>query len=1299
MKTVLSNLSLLSCLLLLSCGSPQGTSKLKVSIGAITANTSFPGGLFVTGSNDKGDTFSVSVPNDNDLELELANGTWNIGVLGYDGTQPYTGKPFCAHKQGLVLSGNDIDLSFDASKSTCLEYTDPQSLISGTSIAPLKLFSCMGLKKHFDLGESITNEDAPSFDCQGGGDGGGAGAGGYQSFKIAVGTKTPSGTLGKAGASSCIGLGNTGNTSSIEFPVNSGISLHVTAYSGTGCTGSTKAYFFNKGLSFNALNNLGQAAVDVGNSVNVYLHADRCNQAQQLASPFASTSSSGDYHLICHPNQFVNIGTSGTSNHTFEIGRDLDFSQVTNPTGADSYTQTIFAGNLRGNFRTVKNGNKALFNRIEGNSNDSIYISNLIIDNFDINASGHASPEYGIFTNSIYNFAGKNNIEFGGIYLLPTNELSVNASPGDKVGAFAGRVFHDDIDSRTELRNIHSMATVASNSTSIDTFTGGLVGSISDQTGYGNVRVEYSSVGRIKIPAFDFIDVIFSGIDVEGKVSISGLNNVGGLIGASDSVTVEGNYIDVELNAHSEVGGVVGSVTSPANFYSRIESSFASTKIVPTGSGPFDSLGGMVGKFEQSGSNLSFDINSSVVFLDLQAPTETINNVGGVVGHYLTPYRAELFISNTKAVNDISADGDYYGGLVGYYDTAVGWSQIDLLAGEKPAISNSIAQGYIGADGNDGFYRGGLIGKGIDADIYRSIAWTKIFGSQLLGGAYGYANNSVVHESLIDANVESNSSVTFAGGVAGEVSFTTSGGLDFFRWSKVDASVGSSSTIGADCFAGKCGLIAGNLAIGTALTSNLTYDSIAVGSIYENSSTDLGTPNLCGHSDSNFGNPCVGGSEYQSATTFTTDASCGVFSFAPFVEDGGVCVPLFEKQWAKFGRFNNTDGYLAGNNIEPFEIANTTDWNNISADSFLMAKSFELTNHLDFGDSDANINAIGSDSEPFKGALFSNGYRLLNVRVNATASKRGVFNVIDSGAVIGTEDEPLKVRDFILDCGNESNCGFIGRAGRDSATGDYGDVRLSTHVINAIISAGTADCVGGLVGRVATSVRMDRVRFDGRIGVSNGIGVGGFAGCVGANVSSNDVRLSIQDSAVTAKFIRGFDYVGGMIGKDSNSVGSNYVEIRNSFVVFDESNTNSGSLAIDATGGSYVSGLVGGFDMNSNSSLSFDTVYVDTSTARVPANYKHFARSIGTYDFDSNDYFSDLAIIWNNTSNATFYTSGSDTVPSHGYDIEAVSAAELAEGDGSAESFEASADGRSDWYYDGERLLKLDWMNPNYTDI
>lgn len=828
-------------------------------------------------------------------------------------------------------------------------------------------------------------------------------------------------------------------------------------------------------------------------------------------------------------------------------------------------------------------------------------------------------------------------------------------------------------------------------------YVGGIVGkaTASPAGNDSGAYIEESKVGKLYIPYLD------TPIQDARQVVIEGYQNVGGVVGYVDGVSVRGfQEVDVKVDSSGLAGGIIGYTNLTSSNHMEFMGYNSKVEFNPK-SNPTNYLGGLVGKINQSVSNQTYYMASNLADVTFSSTTNAVNYFGGLVGNYYSSSNAGLKIYNSKANLNVDVDGDYQGGLVGAYAATNVMSGYDPQANnELPAVAYSVAQGYLGTVGTSGLYRGGFIGLSIDSDVVRSIANIEVYGTNYLGGLFGKTTDSIVFENYIDIYLESDttggSNSSFVGGVVGELVSSSNQFHRFFQLSKVKADIDYTGINVASCGSVGCGLVVGNL--NSNHSSAITYGSIAMGSVTDMSA---GSPSdssfTCGTQYGSGACPTnLGGSTDVALQQGETNSNCAplIAAGAPFYSDGTTCFNLFEYQWADYGYDTNVSdvryAYLAGNHIEPFALTSVADWDNLSADSFLMAKSFELQNDIDFGG--VAPNPIGSPNAPFKGSIFSNGWSLRNIDFTATAAAKGIFSHVQGGAMFGNWQKPLIIDGLDIDCNTQSGCGFIGELIPAYFGGS--DTQISMQIKSGNIS-GSGSCYGGMIGDASAPVRIEKSFYSGTISSSSSLssGIGGFIGCITdpGSGGSSYLGFDIDSSFADLESISGGTNVGGFIGEVGYTSVSNNVEIRRSYVVFDKDSLNSGN-AIQAINATNTAGLVGGVDLNANSRFEIKDVYIDTSTAQIPSYYSHVANSTsGTVD-GNNDRFENVALIWGTGSASTYVGIEGGSAIS----FIATSAKNLAD---NGSDFDTCTDGRCEWWLDPNqttpRLLQFWWENPN----
>lgn len=124
------------------------TTGIKIKLGSIISN--FPGGIIISGKNQKTQEFFSEVIAGSDLTKNLTNGSWKFYGILWDGTTPMSGSPKCAEPVSINLNGSDTTVSLNFTGANCLssDYSIPNSSYSG---------ALMGL--YFNICPSTTSFD------------------------------------------------------------------------------------------------------------------------------------------------------------------------------------------------------------------------------------------------------------------------------------------------------------------------------------------------------------------------------------------------------------------------------------------------------------------------------------------------------------------------------------------------------------------------------------------------------------------------------------------------------------------------------------------------------------------------------------------------------------------------------------------------------------------------------------------------------------------------------------------------------------------------------------------------------------------------------------------------------------------------------------------------------------------------------------------------------------------------------------------------------------------------------------
>lgn len=121
MKNYLSLFLVMSCLGLVSCGSPQSTAKLEVTSAFSIPASGFPGGLIIVGENAVlGKKFSVALTAGFKTSISLDQGDWKFAAVGWNGPQNFMGDTYCGTTTSN-LSTTSATVNLDLKTANCVE--------------------------------------------------------------------------------------------------------------------------------------------------------------------------------------------------------------------------------------------------------------------------------------------------------------------------------------------------------------------------------------------------------------------------------------------------------------------------------------------------------------------------------------------------------------------------------------------------------------------------------------------------------------------------------------------------------------------------------------------------------------------------------------------------------------------------------------------------------------------------------------------------------------------------------------------------------------------------------------------------------------------------------------------------------------------------------------------------------------------------------------------------------------------------------------------------------------------------
>lgn len=1119
--------SIISILLLsISCAQESSKSDLKVSFGAASAD--FPGGIFVIGKHrGTGAKFSHQLGS-SELELYLINGTWDFVAVGWEGSGNFEGNIKCGKRFGINLSGNPVDVNITLNSGQCEGAAGSKNAANNEPL-PYKVHSC-GIFARRKLYASADADLVTLCDEV---------EGNHQSFKIVwyefPETLNPSAAKINPMKTACVNAVGGVSTFNQKIPLLGGawgLPTTIEGYKQAGCTGNADIIHFPNGLLSEV--NLGATVADGTNihplvTDNVCVGSELTNNTTygNGVNPGGSPTA-GTLALICNKDQFAMMATNAGDNLRYILGRDIDFSGIS--AFNIGTVGTPFIGDFDGlgfklmNYSNTENitSSRGIFNYAQ-----SVDIRNLTLQNidFDFTLSGSNNFGAGILIGTLFGRASTT---------FPSPQ------PRDN------RIKNIKIDANSSLTTDNNTYNGGISNYQNNIYTGGLIGEV-DRVAYNNpekIRIQnvksYAPVSNTTSAPNEEDDVgglignayatgsnsilILRNTKVEANVT--GGSGVGGLIGYSTKAELRHrNSYSGTLTGSYNVGGLIGRSDS-----TRIMNSSAVVTIDPidkSSSTPVinaRNLAGIVGKMNGStvvnGAVANLTINNSALF----------DYVGGIVGQ-MNSTGGDSFVLNARAEVSVDLDGAYHGGIAGkvFQSTVtspqhhIQYSSVNGHLHEKTSTTNTDKGGLAG------FFRG---------NAKMNIINISVDGQSNIGGITG-ENDGELDEMFVTGTVTAGTANASSnvGGVVGSQ-------LDTVGRKLTNIISQANVYTSGNCVHGtnQCGLIVGALAGNT----NVTLEKMVTTGFINNGSDSQGSPPLITYSSA------VGSNITDNPASFTIAGS-------KIIDDdptAGIDLKLiFKKQWDTWGEdqktlFGNTvtffkTGSFAADN-EAFEISTPAQWNSIQDDLFLMGKSFKLANNIDFNN--GIFNGIGSSSNPFKGNFIANGYKLMNIDIDPTATAFwGVFKRVIGDSffhpVIGLPHDPIKVEalDINLGSNNATDVGFIGYAQHSS---------ISAHIQGEIVKTSGAPTpvrAGGIVGH-GHNLTISNSYFDGKIDIVGGQVVGGVLGRLNQQTAGD--KTFLFQNKVKSSMLKAYHMVGGLVGEivSGNAgilfiINDNYVDI------------------------------------------------------------------------------------------------------------------------------------------------------------
>ena len=493
-------------------------------------------------------------------------------------------------------------------------------------------------------------------------------------------------------------------------------------------------------------------------TVNIALAGGVCaNSTATTYNEIPSGDGSGLYlpnaFIICTPTQWNDIATNcngatvTTCDKSFKLGASIDFNAVTITNTIAEGTAVNFTGNFYGENHAMLNivnpgasnltAYRGLFNQVEFSTIDNLFLINI---NYNY-TGGHD------FIGAIAGKAFESN-DFTNIVISG----SISSIGSDSVGGLVGV-----IEGETYLTNVTTNLNISGNNN-----VGGIIGNVisynSDQyldniTSAGIITATGSHIGGV----YGYFDETSWGYyrNSVSSVSVSGVNNVGGIIGtiASDSfyeyhnntldnVTIscsgsncggafgsisnpsieihDISVIDLTLNAsgsaETKIGGFIGEVIGDINvYYNSVQNSFINAD-------NNNRVGGFFG--EISGSTYSVIDENYVRDTNIECNSKC----GGFVGSILNDI-APILGAYVQGGSLTSISGDELGGFAGYIDSDISISYIYTAIPMTYPVPNTLSGAVVGNNitaGNTQTFNS----SNFDSDVYGA---TNAFGTALAG--------------------------------------------------------------------------------------------------------------------------------------------------------------------------------------------------------------------------------------------------------------------------------------------------------------------------------------------------------------------------------------------------------------------------------------------------------------------------------------------------------------------------------------------------------------------------------------
>ncbi len=823
-----------------------------------------------------------------------------------------------------------------------------------------------------------------------------------------------------------------------------------------------------------------------------------------IPSPFAGgAGTSASPYQITTVAQFNNITINSTfASKYYVLMNDIDFSVPSQQATAWVGSNATFTGNFNGNFHTL---------------------SNIVITADQTNS---------------FNNVGLFGLASGTIQNLTVQNLSIAAPTSTDVGGILGY---------SQNANVSKVCVTGTSSVTGQDYTGGFVGRMA--YGYVSQSCSYANV--------------------------TGRNNVGGFTGLSENAnadTITNSYARGNVTGTgTNIGGFAGSGSSI--FY--LTYSYASGHVTGTGAagfvgGTFDAAGIYTSSLYDSQTTgatdgsvpgrTTVDMQTEAVFhewgydflnvwvmpaansypiLQWQFSGTIPSPFAGGAGTSASPYQ----ITNVTQFNNITINTTFaskYYILMNDIDFSVPSQQATAWVGSNAVFSGNFNGNFhtlsnivITADQTNSFNNVGLFGlaSGTIQNVTLQNVSITAASSTNVGGVLGYSQNANVSKVCVTGT----SSVTgqdYTGGFVGRMAY------GYISQSCSYANVTGRNNVGG--FTGlsenaNADTITNSYARGTVTGTGTNIGGFAGNA---NSIFYLTYSYASGHVTGTGAAGFVGGtfdaagiytsSLYDSQTTGATDGSVpgrttvdmqteatyhnwGYDFLNVWVMPAANSYPIL--QWQFTGSLPTLFSGGSGTSIDPYQIKNVTDFNNITVSpSFSNGKYFILSNSIDL--SGQIVAWVGSNST-FTGNFNGNNNTLSNINLisdeTSALNKIGLFGTL-SGTV-----QNLNIQNITITAPSSSMVGAI--------TGLFTGGTIQNVVVqNATISAASGTGIGGIIG-INQNGTASKVCLTGTSSVTGQDYTGGFVG---------HMEYGYISQSCTLATVNGRSNVGGFSGYSEN---------------------------------------------------------------------------------------------------------------------------------------------------------------------